>query len=154
MSDNEKAHPYMQPLLANADIKPTSAEIKLTKSLFEDLLKIRASSKLFRLNTTAEIIKRLKFYNVGAAQIPTVIVGHLNGEGLAGANFKEVLYFINVNPKQQALNIDAVAGKAWQLHPVHLHASAADKRVAGTSNAETKSGKFVLPSRSAVVFVR
>ncbi len=152
--DNEKLYPYMQPLLANPAIKPTSVEINLAKNMFRDLLKIRASSKLFRLDSTAEIIKRLTFHNVGAAQTPTVIVGHLNGDGLSGANFKEVLYFINVDVVEQTLSLDSLKGKQWQLHPVQARADAADQRVATQAKAQSDSGKFVVPARSAVVFVR
>jgi pullulanase len=152
--DNEKLYPYMQPLLANPAIKPTSVEINLSKDMFRDLLKIRASSKLFRLDSTAEIVKRLTFHNVGEKQIPTVIAGHLNGTGLAGANFKEVLYFINVDVVEQTLAIDSLKGKPWQLHPVQARAEAADKRVAAQARAHSATGKFVVPARSAVVFVR
>ncbi len=152
--DNEKLHPYMLPLLNNPAIKPTGAEINLAKNIFLDLLKIRASSKLFRLATTADISKRLTFHNVGEKQIPTVVVGHLNGTGLATANFKEVLYFINVDVVEQTLTLDSLKGAKWQLHPVQALVDAADKRVATQARAESASGKFVIPARSAVVFVR
>ncbi len=156
--DNEKLYPYMKPLLANPAIKPTSIEINLAKNIFLDLLKIRASSKLFRLDTTAEIIKRLMFHNVGEKQIPTVVVGHLNGVGLVGANFKEMLYFINVDLKEQTLSLDQLKGDVlqmqWKLHPVHARADAADQRVASQARAESATGKFTVPARSAVVFVR
>jgi pullulanase len=140
--------------LANPAIKPTSVEINLSKDMFRDLLKIRASSKLFRLVSTAEIVKRLTFHNVGEKQIPTVIAGHLNGTGLAGANFKEVLYFINVDVVEQTLAIDSLKGKPWQLHPVQARGEAADKRVATQARADSATGKFMVPARSAVVFVR
>ena len=152
--DNEKLYPYMKPLLANPAIKPTSLAINLAKDMFRDLLKIRASSTLFRLSTTAEISKRLTFHNVGPKQIPTVIAGHLNGVGLAGANFKEVLYFISVDVVEQSLAIDSLKCDAWKLHPVQASAAAADKRVLGQARADAASGKFVVPARSTVVFVR
>ncbi|MBW8760648.1 MAG: DUF3372 domain-containing protein, partial [Burkholderiales bacterium] len=45
-----------------------------------------------------------------------------------------------------------LAGKAFQLHPVHAAFSAADKRAA-QATVDTASGTFDIPARTAVVFV-
>jgi pullulanase len=142
----------MAPLLRNADIKPTATEIRWTRDAFRDLLKIRASTRLFRMRTADEIKQRLTFHNTGSAQVPTVLAGHLNGNGYTGANFKDVLYFVNVDKVAQTVTIPAQAGKSYRLHPVHRAVNAADRRAAqATYNPD--SGSFTLPARTAVVFV-
>ncbi|MDO9192470.1 MAG: DUF3372 domain-containing protein, partial [Undibacterium sp.] len=59
-SDNGEAYVMMQPLLANPLIKPGSADIRLARDMFRDLLKIRASSSLFHMRTSAEVQQRLR----------------------------------------------------------------------------------------------
>jgi pullulanase len=151
--DNGANYAQIKPLLRNAAIKPTAAEIGWTRDAFRDLLKIRASSTLFRLRTGDDIKARLTFHNTGSAQVPTVLAGHLNGVGYAGAGFKEVIYLVNVDKVAQSLSIDAMKGKALALHPVHAAADAADKRPAAEARFNATSGAFTLPARTAVVFV-
>jgi len=140
------------PLLADPAIKPTATEIAWTRDAFRDLLKIRYSSTLFRLRTGDEIKSRLMFHNTGSAQVPTVLAGHLDGNGYAGAGFKEVLYLVNVDKQPQTLTIDALKGKSFVLHPVHSAPGAADKRAAAATYAAA-TGAFTVPARTAVVFV-
>ena len=142
----------MRPFLNNADIKPTATEIGWTRDAFRDLLKIRASSTLFRMRTAADIKQRLTFHNTGSQQVPTVLAGHLAGGGYAGAGFAEVVYLVNVDKTPQTVTIGALAGKGFQLHPVHRAATAADKRAAQATYTAA-SGAFTIPARTAVVFV-
>lgn len=151
--DNRNNYDFMKPLLANAAIKPTEKEIVLARDMFRDLLSIRASSTLFRMRKAEDIKQRLTFYNTGSKQIPTVLAAHLNGAGYAGANFKEVVYFINVAPSPAELNIPELKEKPWVLHPMYAAANAADKRVARDAKFKASSGVFFAPGRSAVVFV-
>ncbi len=159
--DNEKQYSLIKPLLANAGIKPTSKEILWTRDAFRDLLKIRASSDLFRLGSTKEIQSRLTFLNTGAIQNPVVIVGHLQGENRLKASlksstdgdFKEVLYFINVDKTAQTLILPGEKNKAYVLHPVHKNANAADKRPATDARFESSVGAFMIPARTAMVYV-
>jgi pullulanase-type alpha-1,6-glucosidase len=150
--DNGSNWSLMRPILTDASIKPGAAEIAFTRDAFRDLLRIRASSTLFRLRTGDEIKARLAFHNTGSTQVPTVLVGRLDGNGYAGAGFKEVVYLINVDKVAQTLSIDALKGKAYVLHPVHTAAGAGDKRAA-TSTYAAASGGFTIPARTAVVFV-
>jgi pullulanase-type alpha-1,6-glucosidase len=149
--DNGDSWAVIKPLLANAAIKPGSTEITLARNMFRDLLKIRASSTLLRLRTADDIKARLKFYNTGSGQVPTVLVGHLDGAGYAGAGFAELMYFINVDKTAQTVVIGAESAKAYQLHPVHT--TAADRRPANDARYDSASGRFTLPPRSAVVYV-
>jgi pullulanase/glycogen debranching enzyme len=150
--DNGQSWPVMKPLLADARIKPEPANIAWTRDAFRDLLRIRASSTLFRMRTADDIRQRLRFYNTGSAQNPAVIALHLDGEGYAGARFKEVMVFINVGAQAQSLILPPEAAKAWTLHPVHVAKSTADLRACEAAH-EAQSGRFDIPARTAVVFV-
>ena len=127
-SDNGGNWSVIRPILANPDIKPMGADIQWTRNAFRDLMKIRASSRLFRLRSAAEVKQRLTFYNTGSAQVPTVLAGHLDGRGYAGAGFEDVLYFVNVDKTAQTLILDAEKTKRYRLHPVHAASDAADLR--------------------------
>ena len=152
-TDNGPSWPLMQPLLANPNLRPSPADIAFARDTFQDLLAIRASSTLFRLRTAQDIQTRLTFPNTGPTQNPVVLVGHLNGRGYPGANFSELLYFINVDKVAQTITLPDQAGKAYQLHPVQAAATGADARVRDSAKVASATGQFSLPARSAVVYV-
>jgi pullulanase-type alpha-1,6-glucosidase len=152
-ADNGGDYELIKPLLRNAGIKPTPSHIAWTRNAFLDLLRIRASTPLFRLPTSAEIVARLKFYNTGSTQIPTLQVGHLDGQGLSGAVFRELVYLINVDKVPQEIRVGAFIGKAFKLHPVQASSNAADQRVTKEALFDSTSGFFRVPARSVSVFV-
>jgi pullulanase/glycogen debranching enzyme len=151
--DNGSNWGVMQPLLADARIKPTGDEIAWTRDAFRDLLRIRSSSTLLRLRTAADISARLKLHNTGPEQVATVLVGQLDGAGHAGAGFSELVYLVNVDKVAQTVTVDALKAKGYVLHPVHRAFGAADRR-ALEAVYEGGSGRFTVPARTAVVFVR
>jgi pullulanase/glycogen debranching enzyme len=144
--------PWMKPALADARIPPTAAEIRWARGASLDLLRIRRSSTLFRLRSADDVRRRLHFRNVGPAQDPAVLVGHLDGAGYAGAAFREVLYLVNVAGAPREVTLPEEVGKAYVLHPVHRAADAAD-RTAREARVDAASGRFTIPGRTAVVFV-
>jgi pullulanase len=151
--DNKDHWAVMQPLLAaSAAIKPTPADIAWSRDAFFDLLRIRASTPLFRLRSAEDVQQRLSFHNTGSAQTATLLVGHLDGAGLDGANFAELVYLINADAAAQSVRIGALADKGFVLHPVHALAGAADGRAANASYTPG-TGTFIVPARTAVVFV-
>ena len=149
--DNGKDWNLLRPVLLNANAKPSPADIAWMRDAFRDLLRIRASTLLFRLRSAEDVQRRLAFRNVGPKQDPLVIAGHLDGEGMAGG-YREVLYLINVSPDSQSLRLPEEAGKAYVLHPVQAAASAADMR-AKQAVYVASDGEFTVPGRTAVVFV-
>ncbi len=151
--DNGKDWALMRPILANPLIKPTRREIAWARDQFRDLLKIRSSSTLFRLRSAQDIAQRLTFHNTGPSQNPVLLAAHLDGRGYDGAQFSELLYLANVDKVPHTLVIDAERGKHYQLHPVHRAARAADQRVAKQARYEPAQGRFVVPARTALVFV-
>ena len=151
--DNGKDYGMIRPLLANPAIKPTADDVAFARDQFRDLLRIRASSRLFRLPDAAEIKRRLSFHNLGAGQSPLVMIGHLDGANLDGARFKELLDLVNVGPEPQSIDVPLEKGKPYTLHPVHLAPAAADKRPAAQARYEPATGRFTVPARTALVYV-
>ncbi len=152
-ADNGRDYPLLKPLLADARLKPSPALIDWTNRAFLDLLRIRASTPLFRLGSAEEIQQRLQFYNTGPGQQAGLVVGRLDGTGRADAGFDRVLYLINAREEAASLTLPSEAGHDWRLHPVQAAASAADRVVATQAVADTATGRFTVPARSVVVFV-
>jgi pullulanase len=151
--DNGRDWALMRPLLADASIKPAPADIAFARDAFRDLLRIRASSPLFRLRTADEVIARLRFPNSGPAQNPVVVAGLLDGVGMADAGFDAVLYLVNASPDAQVLTLPEAAGRAFVLHPVLAAPGAADRARIATATHDAASGRFQIPGRTALVYV-
>lgn len=152
-ADNGKDYALLKPVLRNENIKPAPADIAYARDAFRDLLAIRSSSTLFRLRSAADIKQRLRFFNTGPSQVPTVVAARIDGKGYAGARFKTVVYLINVDKTEQRVTATEERNRRYQLHPVHTGMAAADKRVAAEAKYDKLSGTFTIPARSAVVFV-
>jgi len=152
--DNGAHDAQMRPLLAQAaSIRPEPAQLRWTRDAFADLLRIRASSTLFRLDSADAVQQRLRLHNTGPQQNPLLMVGELDGEGLAGAGFRRLIYFINAGKAAQRVVLPSAAGLAYRLHPVHLSAMVGDARPAQEARFEAASGAFAIPARSALVYV-
>ena len=151
--DNAASYDWIKRLLADANIRPRPQDMRWARDQFLDLLRLRASTRLFRLSSTQDIQQRLTFYNTGVAQKPTVLIGHLQGGDYPGAQFKEVLYLVNVDKLAQSLVLESLKDKPFVLHPVHLAKDAADKRPAMQAQFERATGSFTVPARTALVYV-
>ena len=153
LGGNAGIWPALKPLLADPGIAPGPAEIAFTRDAFRDLLKIRASSGLFRLRTADEVTRRLTLLNTGLDQDPTVLVAHLDGRGLAGAGFGELLCAINANPQDVTLKLPTLQGRPFQLHPVHQAPDAADQRPRQAAQWDAATATLTVPGRTALVYV-
>ncbi|UNK56931.1 DUF3372 domain-containing protein [Pseudoxanthomonas daejeonensis] len=152
-SGNEASWPWIAPRLADASIRSAPADIAFARDALRDLLEIRTSSSLFRLDEAADVASRLSFPNTGPAQNALVIAGHLDGQGLADGGFDEILYLLNVSPQAQVLDLPTERGKRYTLHPMHLSADAADTRPREQSRFDAARGRFTVPPRTALVYV-
>jgi pullulanase/glycogen debranching enzyme len=150
--DNQASWNQMRPRLATPALKPAPEHIDWTRRAFLDLLRIRDSTPLFRLRTADAIVQRLSLPNTGPQQVPTVLVGLLDGREFAQARFARLVYAVNVGVNEERLALPELAGTAWQLHPVHTAADAADRRAAEQARLDS-DGLLTVPARTAVVFV-
>ena len=151
--DNGGDWALMRPLLADPAIKPRPQDIAFARDALLDLLRIRASTRLLRLPDADEVQRRLRFPNTGPDQNPLVLVGQLDGRGLPGAGFDELVYFINAGLEAQTLELPELRGRRYTLHPVHLAEDAADPRPRASARHDAARGRFVIPARTALVYV-
>ena len=150
--DNQNLWPEMAPLLRNPSLKPKRSDILKSVEHLQNILKIRKSSKLFRLETGAEIKARVRFYNTGSNQIDALIA--MSIDDTVGADLDptvdRILIFFNADKFDKYITLPELAHAPFILHPVQ--ASSSDPIVkSALFNAE--KGEFKVPSRTAAVFV-
>ena len=80
-------------------------------------------------------------------------MGQLDGRGLDGAGFAEVLYALNPGLEPATLAVPEGIGRRYVLHPVHRSAQAADRRPVEGARWDTATGKLTVPARTALVYV-
>lgn len=139
-----------RPLLANPDLAPKNSDITFTSTVFQEFLKIRKSSPLFRLQTAQEVIDSVHFLNTGPDQIPGLIVMQLADTDRVDKNYQEIIVLFNANPNEVTFTAENLAGKTYILHPVQLNS--ADTVVRGSA-FDANSGSFKIPGRTTSVFV-
>ena len=150
-SQNQGQWPIMQPLLANSAYTPQPANIASTTAAFQEFMRIRYSSGLFRMTGLNDIQKSLAFLNTGQAQVPGLIVmklddvtGHYNG-------FNHVLVVFNATTSTINFNNTALQGMYYHLHPVQMQSNDLTVR---QSNFEGRSGTVNVPALTTAVFVQ
>ncbi len=150
--DNRSTWPIMQPLLANAALKPTRAEITQTTAVFQDWLRLRKSSRLFRLGNAADIQAHVKFLNTGPNQTPGLVVMHL--DDTVGADidprYEHIVVLFNAQDEAVTFTAAQFASQPMRLHPIQ--ATGADP-VVKTARYDQASGAFTIPARTTAVFV-
>lgn len=152
--NNQDNWSIMAPVLANPLIKPDSRAIVQARDVFEDFLKIRKDSTLFRLRTAQDVIERLKFHNVGPDQVPGLIVMSLDGAKprfLLGAEYARVVVLFNVDKVAKTFAIPELKGMKLALHGLQRRGS---DEVVKASSYDRASGSFSIPARTAAVFVQ
>ncbi|XP_031484442.1 pullulanase 1, chloroplastic isoform X2 [Nymphaea colorata] len=154
---NERNWPLIKSRLANASFKPQKIHILSAVENFEDVLRIRYSSPLFRLRTANEIQERVRFHNCGPSWVRGVIVMSIEDgySGMPGMTQMDPLYsFIvivfNACPSNASFSIPSLRRKKLELHPLQLMSS---DKVVKNSFYEATSGSFSIPARTTSVFV-
>ena len=149
---NDARKAIMTPILEHAAIRPTAADITWTDARFRELLAIRASSRLFRLGSAAEISARLTFANNGPNQVPGLIVMRISDT--VGADLdphaRSLAVVFNASGTAQAITLADAVHRPYQLH--HVQRSSSDEAIA-TSRFELSDGSFTVPARTTAVFV-
>jgi pullulanase len=149
--DNKDNWPYFKTLLADPALKPGPDHIAQALAHFEEVVRIRKSSRLFRLRTGADIQQRVRFENTGSAQTPGLIVMSLQGDvPAAQGEFERAVVFFNATGTEQRFTAEAFQSQQLVLHPVQRESADALVR---TASFDSAAGTFVVPARSTVVFV-
>jgi pullulanase-type alpha-1,6-glucosidase len=140
--DNQANWPVAGPLLADPALRPAPEHIRAALAHFEELLRIRASSALFRLRSAAEVERRLAFHNTGPGQLPGLVVMSLAGDA------ESIVVLFNATPAAQSF--PAPLAGDFALHPVQR--ASADPRVR-TAAWDAAARSFQVPPRTTAVFV-
>jgi len=146
----------MAPLLRDPNLRPGPDEIDQARRNFQDLLRIRGSSPLFRLATAAAIQRQVRFYNTGSGQNPALIVMAIAAQPATGVRssgsiivlFNADKVAVSFTPRTGA--VADFAATRTRLHRVQRDGADA---VASGATFDRAVGTFNVPARTTAVFV-
>src|SRR6476659_2442379 len=152
-AQNSAKWPFMKPLLANPALKPTAADVRSADAMAQDLLRLRFSTKLFRLGDAAAINAKVTFPVSGTADAKQgVIVMRIDdtkGVDVDPALRGAVVVF-NATPDAVTQKVPGLTGSV-SLSPVQ--AKGADS-VVKQAAYDAGSASFTVPARTVAVFVQ
>ncbi|MBV8377167.1 MAG: DUF3372 domain-containing protein, partial [Verrucomicrobia bacterium] len=151
--DNKDDWAVMRSFLNNRAIAPGFIDIYSSHIFFRDILRIRRSTPLFRLRTSAEVQERVKFYNVGPNQQPALIVmAILDRQGpVLDPQNRSVVVLFNADKAPKTIVLPDYVELPIELHPV-LRRSDAD-RIVRAARYECSTGSFFIPPRTTAIFL-
>ena len=142
--DNEAKWDFMRPLLADPSLDPGPEAMDAAHARAQDLLRIRMSSRLFRLGSLEAIQAKVSFLETEPGVIAMLLDDTAGSD--ADADRDGILVVFNATP--HASSVEG-AGGGWTLHDVH--ASGTDDVVKGSSVA---ADGVTVPARTTAVFER
>ena len=150
-ADNARLWPLMRPLLADRGLKPTAGDMRDAHAQALDVLRLRASSRLFRLGDPDQVRAKVSFPVSGTwAQVPGVVVLYL--DDLAGApvdpRWAGIVVAFNATPWPVRQQVVPLRKADWELHPVQ--AAGRDPVV---RQARCDDGVLSIPGRTTAAFV-
>ncbi len=146
-SENEAEWPIHQPLLADPSMPPTPDDINWTRGVFQEWLRIRMSSGLFRMHTATEVQSNLQFLNTGPNQTARLIAMLLRANGGNYGPYSTVAVVFNANTQSVTVDAGGITGLA--LHPVQ--AASVDPVV---RQAQVTGSTLTAPGLTTAVFVK
>ena len=151
-AENQPNWPLMEQLLGNPALKPTQTDILSGVNHFQEMLHIRKSSKLFRLETAAQVQEHLSFLNTGTSQTPGLIVMQLTDSMTNGLDpkYDRIVTLFNASDEPATFTAAGLVNRKLQLHSVQ--ANSADP-VVRSSQFNKTTGTFTIPPRTTAVFV-
>lgn len=139
-----------KPLLGNAALKPSAAQIQAASAVFMEFLQIRKSSPLFRLTTEEQVKANVSFLNTGPKQVAGLIVMRLKDTKNIDPQYKEILVVFNGNQKAIKFTDDSLVNQTFSLHPLQLKSV---DPIARTAKFDAKAGAVTMPALTTSVFV-
>jgi pullulanase-type alpha-1,6-glucosidase len=142
----------MRRLFAEPNLAVSPDDIQFAHDHFLEMLQIRKSSPLFRLQTAGQVIERLSFLGTPETRLPGVIVMALDDTlgGDLDPNFEKIVVVFNALPETAVFADESLVGLPLKLHP--LQAKSVD-RVLADASFDSVAGELSVPGRSAAVFV-
>jgi pullulanase len=137
---------------------PGSAEMERMVGFYQELAELRQSSRLLRLGSGAEVIKRVDFRNTGPDQIPGLIVMSVDDGAGAGADLDPAIdglvVMINATNTSQSIR-DFRDGKGQVIDLSDMVLSGKHRGSNSIANgAIVGSGQLTLGAWSAALFVK
>ncbi len=150
-------YPLIEKVL-DKHVKPSGADMATMVGFYQELAELRQSSRLLRLGSGAEVIKRVDFRNTGPDQEPGLIVMTVDDGINAGADLDPAIdglvVMINATNAPQSIsdfrdgNDQPIDLTSLQLSPAH-HGGESIAR-----DAAVNGGTLILGAWSAAVFVK
>lgn len=150
-------YPLIEQVLGK-HVKPSGADMATMVGFYQELAELRQSSRLLRLGSGAEVIKRVDFRNTGPDQVPGLIVMTVDDGINAGADLDPAIdglvVMINATNAPQSIgdfrdgNDQPIDLTSLQLSPAH-HGGESIAR-----DAAVNGGTLTLGAWSAAVFVK
>lgn len=128
--------------------KVTSQHIEFAAAKFQEFLKIRSTSPLFRLRTAEQIKAHVSFLNPDVLSQRGLIVMHLSDDGVTDIdpNYESIVVIFNNDDRTQTFRAD---GSDYELHPV-----LADGIDDVVKRSESSEEGFTVPPLTTAVFVK
>jgi pullulanase-type alpha-1,6-glucosidase len=143
-ADNEAKWPYMRPLLADPALDPGPEAMDAAHARAQDLLRIRMSSRLFRLGSLDVIQDKVSFLDAEPGVVAMLIDDTVGDDADPGRD--GILVVFNASPDEQTVS---GTGAGWRLHDVQ--ASGTDAVVKDSTVA---ADAVTVPARTTAVFER
>jgi len=141
-------------LAASPYTAATMSEMSFASQVFNEFLKIRASSPLFRLTSAQDIIDRVGFHNIGKRQTQGLIVMSIDdGTGLTDLDPANDAIMVVVNGTDHQLSHTVKTAQGFQLDSIQ--ANSIDSTVTTASFTQgVNEGTFTVPALTTAVFVK
>jgi pullulanase len=156
--DKDEANYALIDQVLDQHAKPGSAEVAQMVSFYQELSELRQSSRLLRLGSGSEVIKRVDFRNTGPDQVPGLIVMSVDDGASAGADLdpaiEGLVVMINATNAPQSIG-DFRDGKDQPIDLTSLQLSPAHHGSNSIANGAVANGSsLTLGAWSAAVFVK
>ncbi|MFC4452196.1 pullulanase-type alpha-1,6-glucosidase [Deinococcus sonorensis] len=120
---NKDNWPLYKTLLGNPALKPSAQDTQRATQHFQEMLRVRYSTPLFRMQTAQQVQQGLSFLNTGPQQTPGVIVMRLTGAVNAQNPYRNVVVVFNGSGQTTSVKDPALAPLKLSLHPVLAQSS-------------------------------
>lgn len=148
--DNENKWAVISGISANPNSAIASQDIQFSSEVFKEFINIRATSKLFRLNSAEDISARIKFHNTGSEQTQGLVVMSLDdGIGLTDIDENHDAIVVLFNGSNQEQSFYIAKASDFSLHAKQLNSI--DNTV---QTASFNQGTFTVPAYTTAVFVK
>jgi pullulanase-type alpha-1,6-glucosidase len=150
--DNGDKWDLIRPLLAASDLAVSPAQIQESGAYFEELLRIRRSSELFRLPTAEAVSQHLTFLNAERDQIEGLIVMVLDNTGPDRIDdpYDQIVVLFNARQEAVTFTDERFVDGVLALHPVQ---AASVDALTQASAFDATAGAFTVPAQTVGVFV-